>query len=347
MFGRLNDLVWSDPSPTYNSKMLVGNERHISERDFEPNTMRACSYYYSHYAAFNFLKKNKLKFMVRGHQILKTGYKLHRKTKEGHHSIISLFSAPNFLDVFGNEGAFLFYKDNEVNLKTFTAVSTKTYWLPGFMDGFTWSLPYIGEKVTEFLSAILNVCSPEEVEKGMISLSVDGNDLESTTDFDKSGKSDGTHATSSEEESDSQASEGDAEDPSERPSSRKAVNKVRRENMRKKIFALGKFTKMFVSIREDRENMGELRELIENTRARSFNLTTGVATLNHSATSFEDALRWNRKNEMMPAKRDGQSYLENLNGPHEPEEDYEERDYFTESSKSDGGSGSDTASTLG
>eukprot|EP01147_Barroeca_monosierra_P000157 gene157-3548_t len=146
--GLMCDLLWSDPAKDF------GNED--TTEHFMNNTARGCSYFYTYAAVCSFLQRNRLLSVVRAHEAQDMGYRMYKKTEDNFPSLITIFSAPNYLDAYNNRAAMLRYKDNVLNIRQFNA-SPHPYWLPNFMDVFTWSLPFVGEKVSEMLQCVLNV----------------------------------------------------------------------------------------------------------------------------------------------------------------------------------------------
>lgn len=156
--GLMCDILWADPLEEF------GQER--TSDFFVHNHVRGCSYFFSYPAACSFLEKNNLLSVIRAHEAQDAGYRMYRKTKTtGFPSVMTIFSAPNYLDVYNNKAAVLKYENNVMNIRQFSTstryfgvedfLDTNTiavdctphpYWLPNFMDVFTWSLPFVGEK---------------------------------------------------------------------------------------------------------------------------------------------------------------------------------------------------------
>uniref|UniRef100_A0A8C8ZTQ6 Serine/threonine-protein phosphatase n=1 Tax=Prolemur simus TaxID=1328070 RepID=A0A8C8ZTQ6_PROSS len=99
-FGPMCDLLWSDPSEDF------GNEK--SQEHFSHNTVRGCSYFYNYPAVCEFLQNNNLLSIIRAHEAQDAGYRMYRKSQTtGFPSLITIFSAPNYLDVYNNKGKIL------------------------------------------------------------------------------------------------------------------------------------------------------------------------------------------------------------------------------------------------
>src|SRR5688572_7046753 len=96
--GLFCDLLWADP--------IVDEES--DNVNFTPNDVRGCSYFYRYPAAVDFLENNGLLSIIRAHEAQLEGYKMHRSNdKTDCPTVITIFSAPNYCDVYNNKGAVL------------------------------------------------------------------------------------------------------------------------------------------------------------------------------------------------------------------------------------------------
>jgi serine/threonine-protein phosphatase 2B catalytic subunit len=96
--GLFCDLLWSDP---------IDNEEGICENSYRPNDVRGCSYFYGADAVIKFLDKNNLLSILRAHEAQIEGYKMHKWSNSEFPVVITIFSAPNYCDVYGNKGALI------------------------------------------------------------------------------------------------------------------------------------------------------------------------------------------------------------------------------------------------
>ena len=69
-------------------------------------------------------------------------------------SVITIFSAPNYCDVYNNKAAVIKFINNTVNIQQYN-YSPHPFILPGFMNIFNWSIPFVSEKISEMLLHII------------------------------------------------------------------------------------------------------------------------------------------------------------------------------------------------
>ncbi|RKP02427.1 hypothetical protein CXG81DRAFT_7391, partial [Caulochytrium protostelioides] len=264
--GLMCDILWADPLEDF------GQER--TNEFFVHNGVRGCSYFFSYHATCAFLERNNLLSVIRAHEAQDAGYRMYRKTRTtGFPSVITIFSAPNYLDVYNNKAAVLKYENNVMNIRQFNC-SPHPYWLPNFMDVFTWSLPFVGEKITDMLLAILNICSKEELDEADSALA-------STTAGGAAANRSGASGMS--------ASEVEA----------------RRQVIRNKILAVGRIASVFKTLRQESESIMELKNVMGTTNLPPGTLALGAEGIRRAIATFEDAKRADRDNERLPPLRNG------------------------------------------
>jgi len=150
----LCDLLWADPMEDFSNNEM-----------FEYNSTRGCSWNFGYGAACKFLEENKLLSIIRAHEAQDAGYRMYRRfDKTGFPAVITLFSAPNYLDSYLNKAAILRYEAGVINIRQYSH-SEHPYYLPGFINVFNWSLPFVAQKVQQILSIIYKLVDDAEEEK--------------------------------------------------------------------------------------------------------------------------------------------------------------------------------------
>jgi len=261
--GLMCDILWADPLEEF------GQEK--TQEYFVHNHVRGCSYFFSYPAACAFLEKNNLLSIIRAHEAQDAGYRMYRKTRTtGFPSVMTIFSAPNYLDVYNNKAAVLKYENNVMNIRQFNC-TPHPYWLPNFMDVFTWSLPFVGEKITDMLIAILNTCSKEELEE------------------------------------ETPSSSGPSSPPLTGPSSLGNLDpdstEFKRRAIKNKILAIGRLSRVFQVLREESERVTELKTA-SGGRLPAGTLMLGAEGIKQAINSFEDARKVDLQNERLPPSHD-------------------------------------------
>ncbi|KAF8193885.1 serine/threonine-protein phosphatase 2B catalytic subunit A1 [Mycena galopus ATCC 62051] len=261
--GLMCDILWSDPAEDFGTEKTADSFLH--------NHVRGCSYFFTYQAACNFLERNNLLSIIRAHEAQDSGYRMYRKTKTtGFPSVMTIFSAPNYLDMYNNKAAVIKYENNVMNIRQFN-YSPHPYWLPNFMDVFTWSLPFVGEKITDMLVAVLNTISKEELEEEAAA-----------------------------EAAAAAAAQTQTQTPTSPLSPTSEESDARRKVIKNKILAVGRMSRVFALLREESEKVSELKSVSGSSKLPYGTLASGSEGIKNAITGFDDARKSDIENERLP-----------------------------------------------
>ena len=152
-----------------------------------------------------------------------------------------------------------------MNIRQFNC-TPHPYWLPNFMDVFTWSLPFVGEKITDMLIAILSTCSEDELKDDGASSAATSPPVSPPIEMSKM-------------------------DPDSIEYKRRAI--------KNKILAIGRLSRVFQVLREESERVTELKTA-SGGRLPAGTLMLGSEGIKNAISSFEDARKVDLQNERLP-----------------------------------------------
>ena len=133
------------------------------------------------------------------------------------------------------------------------------------MDVFTWSLPFVGEKITDMLIAILNTCSKEELKEDTPMSVAPASPPVVNIDPDST--------------------------------------EFKRRAIKNKILAIGRLSRVFQVLREESERVTELKTA-SGGRLPAGTLMLGAEGIKQAIHNFEDARKVDIDNEWLPPTHD-------------------------------------------
>eukprot|EP01103_Thecamoeba_quadrilineata_P013258 TRINITY_DN3627_c0_g1_i1.p1 TRINITY_DN3627_c0_g1~~TRINITY_DN3627_c0_g1_i1.p1 ORF type:complete len:929 (+),score=197.55 TRINITY_DN3627_c0_g1_i1:35-2788(+) len=179
--GPLCDLMWADPVDDKEIERLESNDlAQWLGTTYNSNLSRGCSFMYGLKSLETFLHANKLMGIIRGHEARAEGYYQHyynlplwEDIEAPHYLksplVLTLFSAPNYCDVNNNLASIMLYEDHPFKMTTSLSPSTPyfnlcvyshtdhPYYLPDFINGVTYSLPFVTENLANLLLFLIKM----------------------------------------------------------------------------------------------------------------------------------------------------------------------------------------------
>ena len=152
--GPFCDLLWSDPIDKEEYPQMT--DEAFDTFDFLSNDARGVGWIFGKTALRRFLDANGLTCLVRAHEVQQHGYAEHRfgDRERAAPYCVTVFSAPNYCDMYENRGGIMEFGADGYQFHQ-TAWVSHPYWLPDFMNAFSFSLPYVADNTKNIVFNLL------------------------------------------------------------------------------------------------------------------------------------------------------------------------------------------------
>uniref|UniRef100_A0A7S4UPU1 Serine/threonine-protein phosphatase n=1 Tax=Paramoeba aestuarina TaxID=180227 RepID=A0A7S4UPU1_9EUKA len=131
---------------------------------FIGNHVRGSGYIFGGAAAEPFLMDNRLLMIVRAHEVMNEGYLEYYfgRNDRKHPQVVTIFSAPNYCDMYGNDAAVMRIKEDSYEFMISQSVE-HPYYLPDLTNAIHYTFPFIMENLSELMyGAVMFFVAPRE-----------------------------------------------------------------------------------------------------------------------------------------------------------------------------------------
>ena len=173
-------------------------------------------------------------------------------------SVITVFSAPNYCGSYKNKGAVILIENDKMNIKQYKEVE-QPFHLPGQLDLFSWSLPFLIDKIGEMMDNLLRMNSlvkQDEINKSRRS---------SVKDFNKI-----IHELEDEQ---------------------KKQEEQKFNRIKAKVLTMGRMSAMLKNVRENKESIEQAKNMTKDHKLPAGTLqnmsgTKGHGDMKHNLDDF-------------------------------------------------------------
>ncbi|XP_059179253.1 protein phosphatase 3 catalytic subunit alpha-like [Physella acuta] len=165
----LSEVLWTEP--------CLQQPKSSRDSSFSGISERSATVCFSSDQLIEFLEMNNLQVLIRSNQPLHEGVYLHKvqiqsntvkddkinDTLKYRAPLISLCSAPNYQN-YRNKGSYIVMTPDKINIRQFLWVP-RPYCLPYFLNAFSWTLPFVTEKVLLMIADLVEIVEKKSQNK--------------------------------------------------------------------------------------------------------------------------------------------------------------------------------------